>query len=75
MKIKTVAVDRDGKKVLINAIDFDPSKESLWSDEKPEGESKPTKDDLIAELEALGVEADKRMSVKNLQAKLDEALG
>lgn len=30
--IETVEVNRNGVKVIINKSDFDPKKESLWSD-------------------------------------------
>ena len=73
MRLKTVTIDRDGQKVIINESDFDPARDKSWSDQaKPE--PKDDKEDLIAQLSELGVDADRRMSVKNLKARLDEAL-
>lgn len=74
MRLKTVAVDRDGQKVIINESDFDPGRDRKWTEEKSAPEPKDEKDELIAQLSELGVDADRRMSVKNLKARLDEAL-
>ena len=72
MRLKTVVVDRDGQKVIINESDFDPARDKVWG--KSEPKSTDDKDGLIAQLSELGVDADRRMSVKNLQKRLDEAL-
>ena len=72
MRLKTVAVDRDGQKVIINESDFDPAQDKAWG--KSEPKTTDEKDDLIAQLSELGIDADRRMSVKNLKARLDEAL-
>jgi len=34
-KIPTVAIDRNGSKVLINKSDFDPKKHVAWGSEEP----------------------------------------
>ena len=72
MRLKTVAVDRGGQKVIINESDFDPARDKAWGE--PKLEPRDDKDDLIARLSELGIDADRRMSVKNLKARLDEAL-
>ena len=72
MRLKTVAVDRDGQKVIINESDFNPSRDRKWAEEK--AAPREEKDELIVQLSELGIDADRRMSVKNLKARLDEAL-
>lgn len=72
MRLKTVAVDRGGQQVVINASDFDPSRDTRWGNAP--AKPKDDKDDLIAQLSGFGIDADRRMSVKNLQKRLDEAL-
>lgn len=68
MRLKTVAIDRDGVKVLINESDFDPDQHQRWGEEQLS-----EKDRLAVELESLGVEFDKRAGVAKLRKLLSEA--
>jgi len=43
-KMKTVLINRDGKKVIINKIDYDPEQHLLWG-EKPEPDGDDDDDD------------------------------
>lgn len=84
MRIKTVAIDRGGKRVVINRDRFDPKRHKPWGEPgqvEPEPEQAPEpkdetdeKDELIAALAELGINKDRRSSAETLRELLDEAL-
>jgi hypothetical protein len=89
MKCKTVTIDRNGKKVLINESDFVAGLHKRWGDDAPEvAESTPgnfaetvendkkefdRKDELIEALAGLGIKKDRRSSVETLEELYMEA--
>lgn len=79
MRLPTVAIDREGVKVIINESDYIPGLDKLWSDGKPKAEPKavdePTKDKdwYITELAKHGIERDRRSNMGTLKALLAEA--
>lgn len=86
MKIKTVAIDRGGKRVVINRDQFDPKRHKPWgepeqAEPEPEQEQEPEqepkdetdeKDELIAALAEQGIQKDRRSSVESLRKALEE---
>lgn len=69
-RCKTVTVDRDGTPVRMNESDFDPDKDTLWSDEKPDP-SKMKVAELKKLAEQLGVEGFADMTKAELVAAID----
>lgn len=76
MKLKTVFIEREGRKVRINASDYDPAKHRLYGGEKappaPPKNEDDEKDSVIAKLRDHGIHRDRRTSLANLQTLLSE---